>query len=131
PGRRARNVNTLPRARRTGDHMADQSQFDTFVRKAAAALRASDAPPATRADWDARRTALRDAVLAAAGGVPGAAGSPAEPCPLNPQILGTLDRPGYRVEKLAFQSRPDVWVTANVYVPTAGAGKRPAVLAVH
>jgi dienelactone hydrolase len=55
---------------------------------------------------------------------------PETPCDLKPQILGTLDRDGYRIEKLIFQSRPDVWVTSNVYVP-AGDGKRPAVLAVH
>src|SRR5207245_300928 len=35
------------------------------------------------------------------------------------------------VEKLVFQSRPDVWVTANAYVPEPGAGKLPAVLVVH
>ncbi|HEY1379723.1 MAG TPA: acetylxylan esterase, partial [Gemmataceae bacterium] len=105
--------------------MADATTFDTFTRKTAATLRTNDHPPATRADWDARRTTVRAAVRAAIGPVP------AEPCPLNPQLLGTLDRTGYRVEKLAFQSRPDVWVTANVYVPAGGTGKRPAVLAVH
>jgi dienelactone hydrolase len=105
--------------------MPDASPFDTFTRAAAARLRENDRPPATRGDWDARRSAVRDAVLTAAGPMP------AEPCPLNPQVLGTLDRPGYRVEKLVFQSRPAVWVTANVYVPSAGNGKHPAVLAVH
>src|SRR5262245_14166241 len=63
-------------------------------------------------------------MLAAAGPVP------EKPCDLKPQILGRLDRDGYRIEKLIFQSRPDVWVTSNVYVQS-GDGKRPAVLAVH
>ena len=31
--------------------------------------------------------------------------------------LGVLKRDGYRIEKLIFQTRPDVWVTANAYVP--------------
>src|SRR5262249_17413180 len=53
-----------------------------------------------------------------------------KPCPLEPKVVGTLDRPKYRIEKLIFQSRTDVWVTANVYVPKAGK-KFPAVLAVH
>ena len=38
---------------------------------------------------------------------------------------------GYRIEKLLFQSRPDVWVTANAYVPERRIGKAAAVLAVH
>src|SRR5581483_334630 len=38
---------------------------------------------------------------------------------------------GYRIEKVIFQSRPDVWVTASAYVPTEAKGKVPAVLVVH
>ena len=45
--------------------------------------------------------------------------------------LGTLKRAGYRIEKVIFQSRPDVWVTANLYVPDPAKGKVPAVLVVH
>jgi dienelactone hydrolase len=98
--------------------------FTDFLRAQAAALRANDESPANRAAWAERRTALRAAMLAAAGPMP------ETPCDLKPEILGTLDRDGYRIEKLIFQSRPDVWVTSNVYVPS-GEGKRPAVLAVH
>jgi dienelactone hydrolase len=105
--------------------MFDPNAFETFIRNTAAALRAKDTPPATRGEWDARRSALRDAILAAAGP------SPKEPCPFKEQALGVLERPGYRIEKLAFQSRPDVWVTASLYVPAGAKGKRPAVLAVH
>ncbi|MFO0811150.1 MAG: alpha/beta hydrolase family protein [Gemmataceae bacterium] len=97
----------------------------TFVRARADALRASDAPPANRATWDARRISLRDSILAAVGPMP------TEACPLAPQALGTLERDGYRVEALAFQSRPDVWVTASLYLPNNGPAKKPAVLAVH
>ena len=32
-------------------------------------------------------------------------GGPLERTPLNPRITGTLDRPGYRIEKLTFESR--------------------------
>ena len=68
------------------------------------------------------------------GGAPGAprglGGFPAEACPLEPRAFGTLDREGYRVEKLAFQTRPGVWMTANAYVPGTP-GKHPAILAVH
>jgi dienelactone hydrolase len=45
--------------------------------------------------------------------------------------VGVLKRQGYRIEKLIFQSRPDVWVTASAYVPEPLTGKAPAVLVVH
>lgn len=51
--------------------------------------------------------------------------------PLDPQVLRTLERDGYRIELLTFQSRPGVAVTATAYVPTAGRGPYPAVLCVH
>jgi cephalosporin-C deacetylase-like acetyl esterase len=51
-----------------------------------------------------------------------------EKTPLNPRITGTLQRDGYRVEKLIFESLPKFYVTANVYVPTSGSAPFPAVL---
>ena len=48
--------------------------------------------------------------------------------PLNPRISGTIDRPGYRIEKLTFESRRRLYVTANLYVPSAP-GRHPAILA--
>src|SRR5262249_14363768 len=45
--------------------------------------------------------------------------------------VGVLKRDGYRIEKLFFQSRPDVWVTASAYVPEGARGKVPAVIVVH
>src|SRR5262249_59851258 len=53
-----------------------------------------------------------------------------EAAPLNAKKLGELQRDGYRVEKIIFQTLPDVWITANAYVPD-GAGKRAAILMVH
>src|SRR5262249_5602670 len=75
--------------------------------------------------WDQRRPKLREAMLAAMGPMP------ERPCALEPQFQGFLKRDGYRIEKLIFQSRPDVWVTANAYVPEPSKTKLPAVLVVH
>jgi dienelactone hydrolase len=36
---------------------------------------------------------------------------------LNPIITGTLQRNGYRIEKLAYRSRPNFVVTAHLYLP--------------
>ena len=54
-------------------------------------------------------------------------GGPLDRTPLNPRVTGTVERPGYRIEKVTFESRPRLYVTANLYVP-AGAGRRPAIL---
>jgi dienelactone hydrolase len=44
--------------------------------------------------------------------------------------LGTLQRDGYRVEKVVFQTQTGIWMTANAYVPDVS-GRAPAVLVVH
>lgn len=54
-------------------------------------------------------------------------GGPFERTPLNPRVTGIVERPGYRIEKLTFESRPQLYVTANLYVPAA-AGRHPAIL---
>ncbi len=56
---------------------------------------------------------------------------PDKACALEPRVLGTLKRPGYRIEKLVFQSRPDLWVTGSLYLPDPAGDARPAVLVVH
>lgn len=52
-----------------------------------------------------------------------------EETPLTPRITGTLERNGYRIEKLIFESMPQIYVTANLYVPTTGKPPFPAILA--
>ncbi len=54
-------------------------------------------------------------------------GGPLDRTPLNARVIGMVERPGYRIEKLTFESRPRLYVTANLYVP-AGTGRRPAIL---
>ncbi len=48
--------------------------------------------------------------------------------PLNPQVVGTLQGQGFRVEKVIFESHPRHYVTALLYVPTGGKGPFPGVL---
>ncbi|GDY21200.1 hypothetical protein LBMAG56_25460 [Verrucomicrobiota bacterium] len=103
---------------------APSEAFLQFVKARAAELRSADAAPATLGDWNRQRAELRANLLKAWGGFP------AEPCALNPKKLGELQREGYRVEKLIFQTRPNVWMTANAYVPDRP-GKLPTVLCVH
>jgi cephalosporin-C deacetylase-like acetyl esterase len=55
-------------------------------------------------------------------------GGPLERTPLNPHITGIVEREGYRIEKLTFESRPRLYVTTNLYLP-GRTGRRPAILA--
>jgi cephalosporin-C deacetylase-like acetyl esterase len=48
--------------------------------------------------------------------------------PLTPRIAKTTSREGYRIESLLFQSRPDFWVTGNLYVPTNLSAPAPAIV---
>ena len=99
-------------------------QLLQFVKQRGIALRAADVLPASLEDWQQRKQELRKQLLKSWGGFP------TEPCDLSPKSMGELKRDGYRVEKIIFQTRPGVWMTANAYVPD-GEGKRPAVLCVH
>ena len=99
-------------------------EYLDFIQSQAAALHDRDAPPATLDAWQQRRDAVRVALADAWGGFP------TDPCPLEPRVLGTLQREGYRVDKVVFQTRPGIVMTANAYVPDAP-GKHPAILCVH
>ncbi len=52
-----------------------------------------------------------------------------EETPLNARITGTVERERYRIEKLVFESMPQVYVTANLYIPTRGRPPFPTILA--
>jgi len=55
---------------------------------------------------------LRRKMLAMLGGLP-------KRTPLRPRVVGTVERPGYRIEKVIFESLPKFYVTANLYIPTS------------
>ena len=102
------------------------SAFREFVKAQAAALREGDVVPKNSEDWQQRKSSLRANLLKAWGGFP------ETPCDLAPRKLGEIQRDGYRVERLIFQTRPGVWMTANAYVPErAKTEKVPAILHVH
>jgi len=44
-------------------------------------------------------------------------GSLPEKTPLNARVVKVLQRDGYRIEKIIFESRPKFYVTANLYLP--------------
>ena len=51
-----------------------------------------------------------------------------ERTPLRPVITGAVETDKFKVEKIHFQSRPGLYVTANLYLPRNPGGPCPAVL---
>ena len=83
------------------------------IKKLAADISArSLADVATPADWRDRRASVRRELLYALGLDP----LPRR-TPLEAKVAGIVRRPGYRVEKVVFQSLPRLYVTANFYLP--------------
>jgi dienelactone hydrolase len=80
----------------------------------------------TVAAFEDYRFQVRQRYLDAIGGLPVADGEPRPP--LHAEIRGTLDRGAYTIEKLLYQSLPDFYVTALLYVPKDQKGPAPAVL---
>ncbi len=87
-------------------------------RKADADWLACATPEAVRA----RQRAVRAALVKSLGGFP-------ERTPLNPRVTGRVERDGYAVEKVLFESRPGFHVTAHLFLPDPAKfpGKRPGV----
>jgi cephalosporin-C deacetylase-like acetyl esterase len=75
----------------------------------------------TAAHVEERNRFVRERIIEMLGGFP-------ERNPLNPVVVRVLARDGYRVENVMFQSRPNFSVTANLYVPTSGAGPFPGII---
>ena len=71
---------------------------------------------------DQRKAQVRRKILDLMGGLPENRGR------LSVKQFGTLPGDGFHVEKLAYESLPGFWVTANLYVPETGKAPFPAVI---
>ncbi|MFN7921908.1 MAG: prolyl oligopeptidase family serine peptidase [Bryobacteraceae bacterium] len=56
------------------------------------------------------------------------AGGPLRNTRLSPRVAGGFERPGYRVEHVLYQSRPELFIPANLYIPKQGQPPYPGVL---
>jgi dienelactone hydrolase len=68
-----------------------------------------------------RQIWARDTFWRIVGGKP-------EPSPLNVRTVGGFERPGYKLEKLVYESFPGLHVPANLYIPTGAKPPFPGVL---
>jgi dienelactone hydrolase len=96
------------------DYLIDQAGLHFEARRLDVAARKT--PEAIRQ----RQESLKARLRAALGDFP-------ERTPLNPRVVGTLAREGFRIVKVIYESRPGHHVTANLYLPE-GRGPFPGVL---
>lgn len=82
--------------------------------------------PATKEAWEKRARSLREHILVSMGLWPNPARSP-----LNVEITHRVEREGYSIENVRFQSLPGFYVTGNLYRPAGDDGPRPAILNPH
>lgn len=79
----------------------------------------------SKAEWERRAREIREQALVSCGLWP-----LPEKTPLNAKIFGRVEREGYSVEKVYFQTYPGVYLAGNLYRPV-GKGPFPAVLNPH
>ncbi len=75
----------------------------------------------TAEDWQGRQREIRETLHRIVGPFP-------ERTPLNPQVLGVLQKDGYRVEKIVFESQPEFYVTGCLFLPDERQERAPAIL---
>ncbi|WP_199614005.1 alpha/beta hydrolase family protein [Paenibacillus alkalitolerans] len=103
-----------------------KSQLPRWIHDAA--LKAAESGERARAEvkdiagLKRRQQVIREGIERCLGGLP-----PLD-TPLNPRITGVIQGNGFRIEKVIFESRPRVYVTANLYVPDGISGPRGAVM---
>jgi dienelactone hydrolase len=109
----------LPQEPLAGDRMVAESLRLETQQLAARSLQDIE----SLADWEAKKPQFRRQLLEMLG---------LDPLPprsdLKATITGTIERDGLVVERLHFQSRPGLYVTANLYRPKQVAEPLPAVL---
>ncbi len=88
---------------------------------------------AAAANWDKRKVEIRNRVLLSAGLLPFP-----ERTPLNTSRFGTVEREGFQVERICFESFPGHYVTGSLFTPRGKSlnlglidGKRPGILCPH
>lgn len=95
-----------------------------FLKRKARRLHDDRVLPTSKAQWDGDKVALRSQLWKKFGV------SYDNSLALDMRILSTVDCDGYRIDNLIYQSRPDFYVTASLYVPS-GEGVFPAVINTH
>ena len=120
---------SLPGASPAGASMPPLNRFPRMVQEYyVEQLRAGDARRrealaklSSAAEVRAYQAGIRERIAACFGPFP-------EKTPLNARITGVLERPAFRIEKIIFESRPGLLVTANLYLPQGRPFPLPGVV---
>ena len=77
----------------------------------------------TKSDWQKRQLLVKDKLMELIGTFP-------KKEALNPEITGVVQKDGYRIEKIIYESVPGFYETGCLYIPDKLNGKAPAILMV-
>jgi dienelactone hydrolase len=99
-------------------------QMRERVRKASAAEKAAWEQTQSASDWQRFRDPRFQALAASLGAFPART-------PLQTRVTKEFPGNGYRRQDLVYQSRPGLWVTANLYLPEQPRAPMPAFVVVH
>ena len=111
-----------------GYYDVSYQMVDNLRRRAEAHFRRQEAEKAeltSIAAFEEHRKRVRDHFMRAIGGLP------EERTPLNVECTGSLDCGAFTIEKLIYESQPEFYVTAALYLPKGIAAPQPAVVFVH
>ena len=111
-----------------GYYDVSDQMIDDLRRRAEAHFRRQEAEKAELTSiptFEEHRKRVRDHFMIAIGGLP------EERTPLNLQCTGSIDRGAFTIEKLIYESLPEFYVTAALYVPKGILSPQPAVVFVH
>ncbi len=75
----------------------------------------------TKTDWLKRQRKVREIFMDIAGPFP-------EKTPLNPKVISVIQKDGYRIEKIIYESMPGFYAVGCLFVPDDIKGKTPAIL---
>jgi cephalosporin-C deacetylase-like acetyl esterase len=78
-----------------------------------------------RRSWEQFRTPILAALKESLGHYP------PPPASLNLRVMATVPGDGFRIDNVVFESRPGLWVTANLYRPDKPASSMPGILICH
>jgi hypothetical protein len=122
---RSWNADVFPSPART--QLEDMLERDLRRRHEAANHRdaAAWAQIASRDEWERFLAPRLEALRASLGRFP------APPAELRTWTAGSVEGDRFRIEKVLFESRPGVVVTANLYLPSPRRDRMPVLLIVH